>query len=155
MKPEYRTVEYRWSEVEKLASASERVLLAGGFFATWAKHQDGYEGFCVLVDLDIKEKLTEEQFKAIVLHEEAHILFDADAIKESGETLLIDIEAEMRADQHAIENGSTAEELFSAVCAVLNIFFKRMGCNKSARKEKVKEIKNTMLRLPYYQGLAA
>ena len=38
MKPEYRTVEYRWAEVEKLASASERVLLAGGFFATWAKH---------------------------------------------------------------------------------------------------------------------
>lgn len=154
MKPQYSIVEYRWSEVKNTVSETDWQLLAGGFFSAWARNEDGTEGFCVFIDLEMKEKLTEKQYKAVLLHEEGHLLYDAEALKTPSSGLLIDAVAEGRADRHALENGATAEDLYGATLTALKIYFKRKGLKKPMRKEALKAAKERMATYPYYQGIA-
>jgi len=154
MKPQYSIVEYRWSEVKNTVSETDWQLLAGGFFSAWARNEDGTVGFCVFIDLEMKEKLTEEQYKAVLLHEEGHLLYDAEALKTPSAGLLIDVEAEWRADRHAIESGASAEDLYDANLAALEVYFKRKGLKKAMRKAELKAAKERMATYPYYQGIA-
>ena len=149
---EFEIVEYDWDECAHLINDANRQVIASGLFLTpVVDSKTGERIFKVFIEKAVRARMTEAQYNAALLHEEAHYVFDRERLLSAPQGAIFDIEMEARADRYAIEKGADPQDLFEANLIVLAHYYKRVGLTCEEAKLEGSDMIKKMLTYPYYK----